>query len=172
MSIWVSVYCRKRTGTIKPASLVAAIKDRVGRFSYLYAREDPEETLARLRVESFKQPTGPALLHLHYLEEGPPIVIDRITRPQEVAGDVREYLEEEFHGRTGKEVDLVRAHLSTVVEIASFCLKQMHADGMGTPLTYAAAAWLAELGDGLVRVDEQGWLRLTRGGRFLILVPG
>lgn len=171
MSIWVSVYCRKRIRTISPTALVAAIKERVSNFAYLFAQEDPEETLSRLCVERYKRPTGPALLHLHYLEAGPPIVIDRVTSAKEVAGYIQEYLEEFFHGRKGRHANFVRAHLAGVVGIVNFCLKQSHADGMGTPLAYAAAAWLAETGDGLVRADEQGWMRLNKQRQLRIVAP-
>jgi hypothetical protein len=171
VSIWVSVYCRKRTETIRPARLVAAIKERASHFSELYAQEDPEETFSRLHVQEYKRGRDLPLLHLHYLADGPPIVIDRITRADEVAGDVQEYLEYCFKGRRGQQATLVRRHLGGTVEIISFCLKQRHADGMGTPLTYAAAAWLADEGDGLVRIDEQGWARPTERGDFIIILP-
>jgi hypothetical protein len=171
VSIWVSVYCRKPIGKVKPAHLVRAVKERADRFADLYAREDPEDALSRLHVEEYKGAAGPPLLHLHYLEEGPPIVVDRVTNAEEVAGCVREYLEEFFRGRKGKQASLVRSHLREAVEITSFCLKQRHADGMGTPLTYAAAAWLAEVGDGLVRADEVGWMQRSDGGDFALIVP-
>jgi hypothetical protein len=171
VSIWVSVYCRKRLGTIRPARFVAAIKERVANFAYLYAQEDPDESLARLRLETYKGPGRPGLLHLHYLKEKVPIVIDRVTNAEEVEGGVREYLEEFFRGRKGKQATRVRKHLGEVVEIVNFCLKQLHADGMGTPITYAAAAWLAEAGDGLVRADEQGWMERTARGDFALIVP-
>jgi hypothetical protein len=171
MSIWVSVYCRKRVGRIKPSDLVKEVKERSVDFSDLYAQEDPNETLSRLRVEESKQPARSPLLHLHYLEDGPPIVIDRVTNQEEVTGYIQEYLEEFFRGQKGKQADLVRKHLAGVVEILNFCLKQRHADGMGAPLTYAAAAWFADAGDGLVRVDEQGWMQLTNGRDFVLIVP-
>jgi hypothetical protein len=171
VSIWVSVYCRKRTEKVKPAHLVREVKERVGRFAYLYAQEDPEDALSRLCVEEHKGSGGPPLLHLHYLKEGPPIVIDRVTNAEEVAGYVKEYLEEIFRGRKGKQASLVRGNLREAVEITSFCLKQRHADRMGTPLTYAAASWLAEVGDGLVRADEVGWMRRSDGGDFALIVP-
>ncbi|HWG43345.1 MAG TPA: hypothetical protein VN688_11220 [Gemmataceae bacterium] len=171
MSIWVSVYCRKRFGRIKPSDLVKAIKERSVDFSDLNAQEAPEDTLLRLRVEEYKQTSSLPLLHLHYLEDGPPIVIDRVTNQEEVKEYIQEYLEEFFPGRNGKQANLVRRHLAEVVEILNFCLKQRHADGMGTPLTYAAAAWFADAGDGLIRVDEQGWMQLINGREFILIVP-
>jgi hypothetical protein len=151
-----------------PARLVAEARARAPTFSYLYAQEDPDDALSRLRVETYKSGGGP-LLHLHYLADGLPIVIDRFTDAEEVSGCVREYLEECFRGRRGRGATLVRQHLAAVVEIVNFCLKQRHADGMGTPLTYAAAAWLCEVGEGLVRADEQGWLRPGDGGELVRL---
>lgn len=168
MSIWVSLHCRKRVGRINLPDLVAGIKDRLDFFSDLFAREDPEAVLSRLGAEEYRGDEGSQLLHLHYLVDGPPIVIDRIGNPNEVAGQVREYLEESFEDREGVPESLVREHLGKAVEAFHFCLKQRHADGMGTPLVYAAAAWLGKQGDGLLRVDDQGWMNLD-GGEWFVL---
>jgi hypothetical protein len=171
MSIWVSVYCRKRIPNLGPQKIVAEIKDRIAAFSDLYAQEDPEDTLSRLRVEEYARPDNLPLLHIHYLPAGAPIVIDPVTKPDEVAGYVQEYLEEHLQDQKGKQATLVRNHLGDVKEIFSFCLKQRHANGMGAPLTYAAAAWLADTGDGLVRADAQGWMQLTDYGEFFTILP-
>lgn len=168
MSIWVSLYCRDRVGRINPPELVAAIKDRLDFFSDLFAQEDAEEVRSRLRVDEFRGNEDSQLLHLHYLEDGPPIVIDRVGNLDEVSGMVKEYLEESFKSREGDKENLVRAHLVKAVEAFHFCLKQRHADGMGTPLVYAAAAWLGKKGDGLLRADYQGWMQLD-GGEWFIL---
>jgi hypothetical protein len=171
VSIWVSVYCRERIEEIDPATLVAEIRERAIDFSDLFAQEDPEDALSSLRAEEYSRPGSSPLFHLHYLNDGPPVVIDRVSEPEQVAGEIQEYLEENFQGRTGKGAALVRTHLSNVVDIIHFCLKQRHADGMGTPLVYAAAASLADVGDGLVRADEQGWMQLTNWGEFIIIEP-
>lgn len=168
MSIWVSVYCRKRIGRINPPDLTAGIKDRLDYFSDLFAQEDPNDVLARLRVDEPPSNDDSQMLHLHYLEDGPPIVITRNTDQEIVAGEVQEYLEERFHDRQGDEATLVREHLAKTVEIVHFCLKQRHADGMGTPLVYAAAAWLAKYGNALLRAQEQGWMELD-GGEWFVL---
>jgi len=168
MSIWVSLYCQKRVGKINPSDLVAGIIDRVDYFSDLFAQEDPQEVLSRLRVDEIRGNDNSQLLHLHYLEDGPPIVIDRIGDQNDVSGEVQEYLKESFQNREGDKERLVREHLGRAVENCHFCLKQHHADGMGTPLVYAAAAWLGRQGNGLLRVDGQGWMKLD-GGEWFIL---
>lgn len=170
VSLWVSVYCKKRVGTLRPAQLVAAVRERLPKFSYLFAVEDPEETARTLRFEKVSKGREAPLYHLRYLDDPPPIVIDKVTAKATVAGYVEEYLEEFFRGRRGKQATAVRKHLAATVEIVNFCLKQSHYDGMGLPVTYAAAAWLCELGDGLTRTEE-GWLRLTRG-QLTIIVRG
>jgi hypothetical protein len=147
------------------------VKERASDFSDLFAQEDPEGTFAQLRAEEYKKSAGPPLIHLHYLEGGPPIVIDAVSESEEVAGYVEEYLEEFFKGRQGQDAETVRKHLHETVEIVNFCLKQRHADGMGTPLTYAAAAWLAHIGEGLVRADEQDWMQLIDGHDLSIIAP-
>jgi hypothetical protein len=147
---------------------MAGIKDRLDFFEELFAQEDPQEVLSRLRVDEFRSNQDSQLLHLHYLEDGPPIVIDRIGNQNEVSGEITEYLEEGFQNREGDKERLVREHLGKAVENFHFCLKQRHADGMGTPLVYAAAAWLGKQGTGLLRVDAQGWMKLD-GGEWFIL---
>lgn len=96
--------------------------------------------------------------------------MDRVNNQDEVSGEIEEYLEERFQNRKGDNDNKVREHLGKVVEIFHFCLKQRHADGMGTPLVYAAAAWLGKQGNGLLRADEQGWMKLD-GGEWFILCP-
>ena len=170
MSIWVSVYCQKQIGRINPLDMTAGIKDRLDCFSDFFAQEDPEDVLARLRVDEPRNDDDSQMLHLHYLEDGPPIVITRLADQEVVSGEVQEYLEERFHDREGEEATLVREHLAKSVEILHFCLKQRHADSMGTPLVYAAAAWLAKQGNALLRAQEQGWMELD-GGEWFILCP-
>jgi hypothetical protein len=138
------VYCRKHVGQINPADLTVAIKDRLEDFSDLFAQEDPDDVLARLRIEEVPSESYSQTLHLHYLEDGPPIVISRVGNQEIVTGEVQEYLEDRFKDREGGEESLVREHLAKTVEIVHFCLKQRHADGMGMPLVYAAATWLAQ----------------------------
>ena len=168
MSIWVNLYCQKQVGRINPPDLMAGIKDRFAFFEELFAQEDPQEVLSRLRVDEFLSSHDSQLLHLHYLEDGPPIVIDRIGNQNEVSAEITEYLDDVFRNRNGDNERLVQEHLGKVGEIFHFCLKQRHADGMGTPLVYAAAAWLGKQGNGLLRVDEQGWMKLD-GGEWFIL---
>jgi hypothetical protein len=168
MSIWVSLYCRRQGGRVNPPDLAAGIRGRLDFFSDLFAVEDPQEVLARLHVDEYRGSEDAQLLHLHYLEDGPPIVVDRIGDRGEVSGQVQEYLAEAFQDREGEKEDLVREHLGSAVEAFHFCLKQRHADGMGTPLVYAAAAWLGKRGDGLLRADGQGWMRLDGGEWFLL----
>jgi len=163
MSIWVSVYCQKRVGSLDPTGLIAGVKDRLEFFSDLYAQEDPNEVLARLNAKIIQSGKCSQLLHLHYLEDDLPIVMDWIGDHEIVAGGSEEYLSERFHDRQGVAATRVREHLAKTVEQFNFCLKQRHADGMGTPLVYAAAAWLAAKGDGLLRADEQGWMELDGG---------
>src|SRR5205807_2540039 len=116
MSIWVSVYCQKRVGRVNPPDLATGIKDRLPYFSDLFAQEDPEETLAWLQVEEFRNENNSQMLHLFYLPGGPPIVIDRISNPEEAAAGVQEYLEDRFHDRQGQGESQVRQHLGKTVE--------------------------------------------------------
>lgn len=161
MSIWVSVYCQKQIGRIDPFDFTAGIKERLHHFSDLFAQEDSNDVLARLRVEETDpSDVGSRMLLLQYLEGNLPVVIYHVESREVAIGQVQEYLEERFQDREGAQAALVREHLANTVEIVNFSLKQFHWDGMGMPLVYAAAAWLAEQGNGMLRADEQGWMYL------------
>jgi hypothetical protein len=136
--------------------------------SDLFAQEDPEDVLARLRVDEYESDATSQLLHLNYRADGLPIVIDRIGDQDRVAGYVAEYLEDRFADRQGVKETVVRERLDGCVELFSFCMKQRHVDGMGTPLVYAVAAWLGKQGDGLLRADDVGWMTLDGGEWFVI----
>ncbi len=53
----------------------------------------------------------------------------------------------------GLGFERVRTHLAEVEESVGFDLKQSDLDGMGWPIAFYAAMWLAEEGDGLVEWD-------------------
>jgi hypothetical protein len=171
VSIWIDVYCREQVRNIRTETFLAEIRGRIGLFSYLFAQEDPVDTLSLLRVEKITDSSGSTLLNLHYLQDGPPIVIECVSELERVVGEVEEYLDENFAGREGYQSGQIRKHLDGVLEIFHVCLKQLHADGMGSPLAYAAVSWLAESGGGLIRADGQGWLQLVSSGELTIIEP-
>jgi hypothetical protein len=167
MSIWVSLYCQNPVGEINPPDPVAGISNRLDFLEELFAQEEPNEVLSRLRVDVISSDLDSQLLHLQYFEEGPPIVIDRTGNQFEAAARVNEYLNGRFKGREGTNETVLRDHLAKTVESFHFCLKQHHVDGMGMPLVYAAAAWLGKQGNGLLRVDYQGWMKLDGSECFI-----
>ena len=166
MSTWVSVYCQKPTGNIELADLSAAIRQRVSAFSELYAQQNPDDALARLRGAELARTDDFQLLHLHYLAADLPIVLFRFSNPGEVAVEVQGRLEPLSKDKQGKGDAIVRSHLGQVVEVFHFSLKQQHAAGMGTPLVYAGSSWLADRGKGLIRVEGRGWVQPGPGGKF------
>ncbi len=170
MSIWVSVYCQKSLGTLKAADLEKGIKKEL--FYYFEdfdCDEDHQEVKASLQVKSVTFTTGGKGFHLHFQACKAPIVVDRLTRRKDVQGEIAEYLREFFQDHKGPNATKVRKHLAKVQDIFNFCLKQFHADGLGAPITYATAGWLAKKGKGLVRVDGQGWLKLDDIGLLAVL---
>ena len=166
MSMWVSVFCQNQIGSLKPSDLIAAIRDRVSAFSDLAAQEDPNEALARLRVEELASTDDFQLVHLHYLDADLPVVLFRFSNREEVASEVQGCLEQISKDRQSPKAPVLPEHLAQVTEIFHFCCKQEHADGMGTPLVYAASSWLADRGKGLIRVEGRGWMQLAQGGKL------
>jgi hypothetical protein len=169
MSLWISVYCRKRLGAMSASRLEKIIKRGMADWQDFFSR-----------VTVTEPPPGNGVLHFYYrlweyqvtadspaelrasVRDAPPIVMHRVSRKDEVEGYVREQLEEYLQGRRGKGAKRVRDHLADVRDIFCFCLKQHHyADGCGELLASAAAEGLAVLGDGLIREDEGGWLQVN-----------
>jgi hypothetical protein len=171
MSIWVNVFCTKPLGELSGDILIPRIREYAVNYSELYSQEDPAESLASLRFEIYERTENSSLFHLHYLHDDLPVVIDH-TCDSEVEKEVaEEHLEVDFDDNDLEVPAWIRTKVEAIVESVSFCLKQRHADGMGAPIVYAAAAWLAEAGDGLVRIDEQGWGCLSGPGIFEVYDP-
>ena len=92
-------------------------------------------------------------------EAGPFIHVDCWTgdRARGEADEIGEMLET----RTDPASCRVRALLPAVQETLAFCLKQSHIEGMGWPIAFHMAMWLAKTGQGLVDADGVWWDPVT-----------
>jgi hypothetical protein len=140
--------------------MLTGIKDRLMLLTYLYGEDDYEETETRLRVENASSGEVFEVYRIYYLESGNRFI--RVARWSEpaLAGEVRE-LVESLEDRMEPEAEMIRRLLAEALEIIGLELKQSDANGMGWPVAIAAAAYLADNGNGVVCADGEGWMEPT-----------
>jgi hypothetical protein len=144
-------------GPLSADVLQQGIAQRLKLLTYLLcpdAEEDPEQVLQRMRIDI----DGPNAAVIRYR---PP----RSKYPLRVTRFVGAALEEQVKmaefglrqypaGTTGR----ARAALSETIECVGFSLSTVDRYGMGWPLAIAAAAKLAELGNGVIDTNDFGWV--------------
>ena len=172
MSIWIRVFCRETVSRATPEEMRAGIARRLELLTYLFCPEDEEEpgdVLGRLRIENCSEGDAFGVFLLHYRRDGgPPIRAERWYGPAKEE-EVEERLED-LEGREGPAADRVRAMLAQARESIAFDLKLSHAQGMGWPLAVAGAAWLAEIGQGLIHAEGTGWMS-PKGNEVEFILP-
>jgi hypothetical protein len=149
MSIWIRALCTKPLDGVTKDDLRAGIARRLPALAAQYGEEGQEETLRRLVVSD--------AWDLDYRGEEMVIGGERWKEPEAVREEVGELLER-LEDCEEDEVDEVRELLGDVVESVGFELKLSDCEGIGWPLALAAAAVLAEKGEGLVQADGEGWM--------------
>jgi hypothetical protein len=167
MSIWIRTFSPRPLGALDPAAIEVGIRKRFHALKALCCpddAEDPDVVLSRLRITA----RSPDLLEVYYRVE-----TDRFIRVERWSGDgVREEVGEaveDLEDATGSGVAKVRAILDQTVETVAFELKHTDAQGMGWPLTLAAAATVAEQCDGVISADDSGWM-VPSGNKVKFLV--
>ena len=179
MSMWISVYCQQPVEKFRSSTLDRLIKRQM---------PDWAEYFPVVKVTEYRRAGEDSLIHLNYrvnkdklhknsppasqerVRGGAPIVIDIVSDPDDVAGYVREQLEEYLNRRRGEGAKFVRDHLAEVKQIFSLCLKQSHYDDcFGRGVAFAAVGGLAREGKGIFHESYFGWLKLTRSGQELVL---
>jgi hypothetical protein len=164
MSIWIRALCRKSVASVTPKDLLAGISERLLLLTYLYGEdeEDYEEVMSRLQVENATSTAVFDIYRLHYRESRRSFIrVARWSKPEKVASEIEE-LRESIAECQEPQAEIVRLLLAESIETVGFELKPTDADGMGWPLTIAAAAYLADKGAGGIYVDGEGWLEPTQ----------
>lgn len=149
MSIWIRALCTKPLGGLTKDELRAGIARRLPALAALYGEEGHEATLAKLTISDEWD--------LAYLGDGTAIGGERWTAPDAVREEVEELLEG-LADSEEDDVEEVRELLADVVESVGFELKLSDCEGIGWPLGLAAAAFLAERGEGIIQADGEGWM--------------
>jgi hypothetical protein len=150
MSIWIRALCVKPLGDVTQDELRAGIARRLPTVTQLYGEQGHEETLRGLTISDEWD--------VAYRGDGTAIGAERWTAPDDVRAEVGELLEG-LEDCEEDGVEEVRELLADVVESVGFELQTSDCEGMGWPLAIAAAAFLAEKGEGLVQADGEGWMQ-------------
>ena len=159
MSIWVRVFCRKKVSSIKPEELLEGIAKRFRLLTLLFGEDDEESEalVLQLRLEDHSQDQRVLLLFGHRRQLDRFVRIEFWSNPgmvQAELGELREALDE----RKEPEAASIRERLEDVVESVGFELKPGDIQGVSWPIIIAAAAYLAEQGDGVIYADDEGWM--------------
>jgi hypothetical protein len=167
MSIWVEVYCQNRLGEFRPEDLLLGIAQRLKNLTYLYCPEDEEEpeiVLKRLRF--MVNVEHPDMILLYARREPEKFIrIDRY-RVNVQDEDVQEklYRLDTLPDQENPGQQFVRHYLHNVQEIISIQLMFSDPETMSWPVTIAAAAWFAELGNGVIWSDSGEWMIPANAG--------
>lgn len=160
MSIWIRSVCRKSVVATTPEELRSGIAKRLKLLTYLYGEDDYEETVARLRVRNASAGATFEVYRLSYHQSDQKFIrAERWSKPK-IVEELKELIEV-LEGRKDQGAEMIRQLLAEAIEVVAFELKQSDADGMGWPVAIAAAAYLAEKGDGAVHAEGEGWMGPT-----------
>lgn len=147
MSLWLRCLCRRPLGEHFG---VEALRNAIERFDFALMAEgqglDDEAGQAAenaLRLEG----GGDDPLLIYYRPADDYFIRVDLWRTMEAREEVTELADELGDGQ---EFERVRVHLDETVESVAFDLKQSDLEGMGWPIAFYTAMWLAERGDGLV----------------------
>jgi hypothetical protein len=157
MSLWLRAFCTKSLADVTFEQLSSAL--RASDFAMMAENHDLEDEVGyaaekSLRFEQLERTARQWAVLVHYELDGKPwwMRFDLWTDAEMVRGEVAEMLENEVPERA-------RELLPRVVETGAFDLKLSDVEGMGLPIAYELAMWLAapERGDGLVEYEDAWW---------------
>jgi len=162
-------FCEQSTASLTADELQTGISKRLELLTSLFCpedEEDPDRVLGRLRIESGSVGEGFEEFLLYYrADEQSFIPMVRYDR-----GGVLELLEELSPASQGdRRLSSIIERLSRVTEDVSFCLKDYDVQGMGFPLSIAAAAYLVERAGGLIQSGTYSWM-IPKGNQVDILL--
>ncbi|MBI3182100.1 MAG: hypothetical protein HYZ28_08140 [Myxococcales bacterium] len=168
VGIWVRAYC-VRNVQIDPKALAEGIAARlpgVAKRMPGTPRLNVAAALRHMRIEPAGEPGREAWL-VHY-GDGPEERLHLELWGRKAAKEQAGELLEELRGRDESGARRVREVLSRAVEAV---VLQVKAAEVSTrlPVAIAAAAWVAEHGNGLVEADGYGWTAPTPDGVETVL---
>jgi hypothetical protein len=169
MSFWIHAYCNGSVASVTPRELADGIAERLSLLRSLFCpakEEEPDEVLARLRIDDRSDDGTFQVFLMHYRKDSPHCI--RINRSADHGG-IDELEQEVLSTREEPEVARVRVMLKDVRENVSFCLKADDVEAMGFPLAIAAAAYLVNrAGGGVIQSGWYSWM-VPRGREVEII---
>lgn len=165
MSMWVRALAQKPLGDVTPEELHAGIARWLPRLAAIYGEDGDEATIARLGVDGAAPLRGGAIT---YGSDGASIRFERTIDPTDVKRGAAE-LASAISDCDEDGVDDVREMLDQVVEIAKIEVSLSDCEGVGWPVAIAAAAYLAERGEGIVQADGEGFMVPSEGAMEHVL---
>jgi len=169
MSIWVRTFCRKPLSKISPDQFATGIAKRLKALITHFHLENapPAATIMRdLRVEDLSRNGVFSKLRLRLDEQNTRLPFERWTGTA-CEEEVNESLSH-LADRQVPEAREVESILRHVCESIACEVDDEMVDGLGSPLAVAAAAYLAEIGDGVIEVQGAWMLPSEHEIRFLL----
>lgn len=159
MSIWIRALCTRSLGALAVDDLRRATADAdFFMMAENHGLEDEEGEAAEDALRFEGAPGELTEAKMFYRPDNPDGLFVSVSRwrGEQARGEAQELLEliEDRSDAGGKRI---RDVLSCTVESVAFCLKQSDADGMGWPIAWHTAMWLAGKGEGLVEADGVWW---------------
>jgi hypothetical protein len=159
MSIWIRALCTRGLGALTVAELRRATGDSdFFMMAEGHGLEDEEGEAAEEALRFEGAPGELTEAKMYYRPDNPKGLFIAVSRwrGEQARGEADELLEL-MEDRSGAGAERIRDVLSRTVETVAFCLKQSDADGMGWPISWHTAMWLASKGEGLVEADGEWW---------------
>jgi hypothetical protein len=154
VSIWIRAISTRSVGVLSKLDLRAATRDA----DFMTWGEDYDvDEDESMRIEDalrFEASEDPDVVLMHWR----PDATDRFIRVERWVGaaakEELDELVERIADVKGKAADRIRGVLAKATETIAFELKLSDAQGMGWPISWQTAMWLAERGAGLVVTDD------------------
>jgi hypothetical protein len=164
MSLWLEVFCQNRLGQIAPEAMLAGIGKRLSVLTNVYcpdAEEELDRVLKRMKIR--QDPNAKKVLFLHARQEAEKFIrieYGPVSPEDEVVQEKVERLAS-LPNQTHPDLKRVRDFLKASQEAAAFQLMFSDMTSMGLPVAVAGAAWIAEIGNGIMRNDQGEWMLPT-----------
>jgi hypothetical protein len=162
MGIWIRALCTKTLGVLTAEDLLGATAD--GDFRMMAETQDLEDDVGEAAGDALRFEAAPGDFteaRMFYLAADADDAGGRFVQVTRDRGHDARVTVEGIVPRVPVEdtptSHAIRDALEHTVETVSFCLSEADADGMGWPIAWHTAMWLAGRGDGIVETDGTWW---------------
>jgi len=160
MRVYVRTFCRNSVASKTTDAMQVGIAERLDDLlSQLCQNDEPaaEDILGRLRIENESESNSFEVFHLRYHDDSDHLITIERCEGYSALVQIQEYMAHiRYHTDPGGVI--IRDHLSSAVETVSFEMELTDAEGTGLAVAMAAAAWLAEIGNGIIHAQDLGWM--------------